>query len=132
VSTKQLLRSGWRTDDSLWENITPEAKDSIREFVAAISSYRVSKKHEPSVEAWLKKSLPHFYDNRYNMPVPRFGNTPFWGNLHEFSVVSNRLIRSAYCDSETANIVAVMQESVRSSHDHYTAILHRRGASHVD
>ena len=133
MSNNNLLHNGWRTDDFLWQNIAPEAKDSIREFVATISGYKISNKDGPTkIEEWLKQSLTHFYDRRYKEAVPKFGLTPFWGFTNEFALVTNRLIMKNYCNDSGAAIIQSMQIAVSTALQRYTSILLHQGVRHVD
>ena len=128
-----LLNNGWRTDDNLWVNIDPEGRDSIREFVATISNYKISNNDGPvKIERWLKKSLTHYYDRRYNDAVPRFGVTPFWSFTNDFALVTGRLIMRRYCNDGGLAIIQGMQMAVSSALERHAAILLHQGVVHVD
>ena len=133
MSNNNLLKIGWRNDDLLWVNINQEGKDSIREFVAAISGYKLSNKNGPiNIERWLNKALPHYYDRRYNVSVPRFRSAPFWSFTNDFALVTNRLIMLNYCNTGGAAIIQCMQEAVDSASNRYARILLANGEPHVD
>lgn len=132
MSNNNLLHNGWRTDDLLWQNIAPEAKDSIREFVAAISSYKVSNTDGPKkIEDWLKQSLTHFYDRRYNNAVPKFGHTSFWSFTNEFALVTNRLIMKNYCNEGGAAVIQSIQMAVSTALQRHASILLLQGVNSV-
>ena len=77
MSGNLLLKIGWRNASDLWEGISPEAGGPIREFIASIGSYKLTEENVRNVEAWLKKNVIHFYDQRYNSNLPRFRLTNF-------------------------------------------------------
>ena len=77
MSETTLLRLGWRNDSDLWEDISPEAVEPIREFIATIGSYKLTEENVRNVETWLKKNVSHFYDQRYNSNLPRLKLTNF-------------------------------------------------------
>jgi hypothetical protein len=132
VSNNNLLHNGWRNDDLLWQNIAPEAKDSIREFVSAISSYKLSNNDGPmKIEEWLTQSLTHFYDRRYNKAVPKFGLTPFWSFTNEFALVTNRLITKKYCNNGGVAVILSMQMAVSSALERHASILMHQGVTNV-
>ena len=77
MSGQTLLKLGWRNDSALWDDVPKEAADSIREFVSCISNSK-AQNIQKDVEKVLLKSLPSFFDQRFNRPVARTGKTAFW------------------------------------------------------
>ena len=127
-----LLNNGWRTDSNLWVNIDPEGRDSIREFVATISNYKISNNDGPvKIERWLKKSLTHYYDRRYNDAVPRFGVTPFWSFTNDFALITNRLIMKNYCNEGGAAVIQSIQMAVSTALQRHASILLLQGVNSV-
>ncbi len=123
MSENTLLRLGWRNDSDLWEDINPEAVEPIREFISTIGSYKLTEQNVRNVEAWLKKNVSHFYDQRYNSNIPRFKLTNFWSHLGDFEKVANRLIRSDYCNPGSAIVIQTMHISVSNTMRLYNAFL---------
>lgn len=131
MSGNNLLKIGWRNDDLLWVNLNSEGKDSIREFVATVSGYKLSNGPN-NMDAWLKKSLPHFYDRRYNDAIPRFGATPFWSFVNDFALVTNRLIMKNYCNVGGVKIIQSMQVAVSTALERHTMLLSGGPTAYVD
>jgi len=121
VSGNLLLKIGWRNDDNLWLGINPEAVEPIREFIASIGSYKLSEENVRNVEAWLKKNVSHFYDQRYNSNLPRFRLTKFWNHLGDFDLIANRLIMNDYCNPGGDSVIQSMQTSVSNTMRLYNA-----------
>lgn len=123
MSENLLLKIGWRNDSDLWEDIKPEAVESIREFIASIGSYKLTEENVRNVEGWLKKNVNHFYDQRYNSNLPRFRLTNFWNHLGDFDRVVNRLIMNDYCNPGGCSVVQSMRISVSNTMRLYTSFL---------
>lgn len=121
MSGNLLLKIGWRNDDNLWLGINPEAVEPIREFIASIGSYKLSEENVRNVEAWLKKNVSHFYDQRYNSNLPRFRLTKFWNHLGDFDLIANRLIMNDYCNPGGDSVIQSMQTSVSNTMRLYNA-----------
>ena len=108
-----LLKPGWRTDNSFWRNIAPEAKAPIAEFVNIMQFYKLGNGNGTQIiEPWLKQSLRQFFDQRYNAVIPRYGYKAFWDHIDEFGTVTNRLIMRDYCNPGGTDIVVAMQLAV--------------------
>jgi len=110
VSGNNLLRLGYRTDDSLYGDIPKEAADSIREFIGSIANLKTQKK-QIEVERALCKELPHFFDQRFNRLVARKGQTIFWDCLDYFATVRFRLVCGDYCNDDNM-LYAITHEAV--------------------
>ena len=123
MSETTLLRLGWRNDSDLWEDISPEAVEPIREFIATIGSYKLTEENVRNVETWLKKNVSHFYDQRYNSNLPRLKLTNFWSHLGDFEEVANRLIRSDYCNQNGERVIQSMIISVSNTMRLYNSFL---------
>ena len=123
MSEHTLLRLGWRNDSDLWEDINPEAVEPIREFIATIGSYKLTEQNVRNVEAWLKKNVSHFYDQRYNSNLPRFKLTNFWSHIGDFELIANRLIMNDYCNPGGAIVIQTMHISVSNTMRLYNAFL---------
>lgn len=123
MSGKLLLKIGWRNDNDLWLGINPEAVEPIREFIASIGSYKLTEENVRNVEAWLKKNVSHFYDQRYNSNLPRFRLTKFWNYLGDFDLIANRLIMNDYCNPGGDSVVQSMQISVSNTMRLYNSFL---------
>lgn len=123
MSGNLLLKIGWRNDNDLWLGINPEAVEPIREFIASIGSYKLTEENVRNVEAWLKKNVSHFYDQRYNSNLPRFRLTKFWNYLGDFDLIANRLIMNDYCNPGGDSVVQSMQTSVSNTMRLYNSFL---------
>lgn len=123
MSGNLLLKIGWRNDNDLWLGISPEAVEPIREFIASIGSYKLTEENVGNVEAWLKKNVSHFYDQRYNSNLPRFRLTKFWNHLGDFDLIANRLIMNDYCNPGGDSVVQSMQISVSNTMRLYNSFL---------
>ena len=113
MSGQTLLKLGWRNDSALWDDIPKEAADSIREFVSCISNSKAQNIHK-DVEKVLLKSLPSFFDQRFNRPVARTGKTAFWSSLAWFGVITFRISERGYCNDEVA-LMAIRHEAIQAS-----------------
>ena len=123
MSGNLLLKIGWRNDNDLWDDIDPEAVEPIREFIASIGSYKLTEENVRNVEAWLKKNVSHFYDQRYNSNLPRFRLTNFWNHLNDFEKIANRLIMSDYCNPGGDSVIQSMRVSVSNTMRLYNSFL---------
>lgn len=113
MSGQTLLKLGWRNDSALWDDIPKEAADSIREFVSCISNSK-AQNIQKDVEKVLLKSLPSFFDQRFNRPVARTGKTAFWSCLAWFGVITFRIAERGYCNDEVA-LMAIRHEAIQAS-----------------
>ena len=113
MSGQTLLKLGWRNDSALWDDIPKEAADSIREFVSCISNSK-AQNIQKDVEKVLLKSLPSFFDQRFNRPVARTGKTAFWSSLAWFGVITFRIAERGYCNDEVA-LMAIRHEAIQAS-----------------
>lgn len=127
MSGTNLLNLGWRNDDTLWDEIPREAADSIREFVGCIANSK-TQNIQIEVEKVLMKSLPSFFDQRFNRPVARIGATSFWSYLTEFGLVTNRIAERGYCNDDLT-LMAIRHEAIQASlrYNQYVGL----GAQHV-
>ena len=126
MSNNNILRLGWRNDDALWRNIPPQAKDSIREIVATVLSYRNPKEDRVySIERWIQTQLPHFCDRRFLALVPRYGKTQFWTYIDEFACVTNRIINKDYCSPYGASVLRNTQQIVIEAATRYNMFVRR-------
>ena len=123
MSETTLLRLGWRNDSDLWEDISPEAVEPIREFVATIGSYKLTEENVRNVETWLKKNVSHFYDQRYNSNLPRLKLTNFWSHIGDFELIANRLIMNDYCNPGGEIVIQSMHVSVSNTMRRYNSFL---------
>ena len=113
MSGQTLLKLGCRNDSALWDDIPKEAADSIREFVSCISNSK-AQNIQKDVEKVLLKSLPSFFDQRFNRPVATTGKTAFWSSLACFGVITFRIAERGYCNDEVA-LMAIRHEAIQAS-----------------
>lgn len=98
MSGNPLLQIGYRNNSGLYEDISSEAADSIREFIGCIANLK-TQKEQIKVEEALAKGLPHFFDKRFNRLVALKSKTCFWSCGVEFDMVVFRLIDGDYCNN---------------------------------
>jgi hypothetical protein len=90
-----LLALGWNSHPNIWIDIHDEGKDSIREIIAVLSTV-TTRKTTADLDALLMEQLPHFFDQRFNLPTARFGATSFWEHLYGFKTVCYSLIAQGF------------------------------------
>ena len=122
-----ILKNGWRNDNALWMRIAPESKASIRELLGAINTINLSKNSIPlyadRIADLLKVNLPHFFDQRYHLPVPLMTKTNFWKVTNDFERVTNDLIIYGYCNDGREPVIQLIQDAVRGCLERYNTLL---------
>lgn len=109
MSVNNLLHLGYRTNSDLYEDISSDSADSIREFIGCIANLKTQNKQK-EVEKALAKGLPHFFDQRFNRLVARKSKTAFWSCLTEFAMVRERLLEGDYCVNDNL-LLAISHEA---------------------